>query len=168
MKTEEKAFQKKSIFVRAKMSQAELDKYYEEYRKDRYEKGLGVGGLFWRKVLHPVLLAGIKAERVIRRNSITVIDDKRRKSDKPRIYACTHIGGHDVETCFEAIKEHAFLFIGDPREAYRNFDGLLLFLNGMICLETRSKSDRKIAKENAVQFLYRGGISSFTRRAFGI
>lgn len=58
-----------------------------------------------------------------------------------------------MESCFEAIKKHAFLFIGDPRELYRNFDGLILFLNGMICLETRSKTDRRIAKENALRLL---------------
>ena len=66
-----------------------------------------------------------------------------------KIYASTHVVGHDVESCFEAIGKHAFLFLGDPREIYCNFDGLVLFLNGMICLETRSETDRKIATENA-------------------
>ena len=158
-------FHKRGFFVRFKMSQAELDKYHEVRRKVRYEAGKGPGRLWWRKLLHPILLLGIKGERMFRKDRLVVIGDKRSKSDRPKTYASTHVGGHDVESCFEAIKKHAFLFIGDPREIYRNFDGLILFLNGMICLETRSKTDRRIAKENALCLLKKsGGYTDISRR----
>lgn len=143
--------------IGSRMPQDELDKYYEQRRKIRYEAGKGPGMLWWRMCLHPILLLGIKVERLLRKERLVVIGDMRTKTDRPKIYASTHIGGHDVESCFEAIGEHAFLFIGDPRELYRNFDGLMLFLNGMICLETRSKNDRRIAKENAVSLLKKRG-----------
>ena len=153
----------KGLLTRSKMSQDELDKYYEQRRKVRYEAGKGPGMLWWRMCLHPILLLGIKVERLLRKERLVVIGDKRTKTDRPKIYASTHVGGHDVENCFEAIGKHAFLFLGDPRELYRNFDGLILFLNGMICLETRSKTDRKIAKENALKLLKnRGGYSDLS------
>lgn len=157
METEEKIFRKKSLFARCRMSQAELDKYYEAYRKDRYEKGKGTGSLWWRKLIHPILILGIKVERIFHRESLKIIHDRRIKNSRPKIFACTHVGGHDAQRSFEGVGEHAFVFVGDPRELYRNFDGALLFLNGMICLETRSIPDRKIAKENAVELLRKGG-----------
>lgn len=41
--TDEGKFRRRSFVSRYKMSQAELDKYYESYRKYRYEKGKGKG-----------------------------------------------------------------------------------------------------------------------------
>lgn len=83
----------KGLFARSKMSQDELDKYFEMRRKARYEAGKGPGRLWWRSLLHPVLLLGIKVERILRKDRLVVIGDKRSKSDKPKIYASTHVGG---------------------------------------------------------------------------
>lgn len=49
------------------------------------------------------------------------------------------------------------MFLGDPREIYKNFDGFLLGLNGVICLDSKDKMDRQIAKETSIQLLNHGG-----------
>ncbi len=67
------------------------------------------------------------------------------------------IGGVDIETAFEAIKNPCWLFLGDPREVYKNIDGFMLGLNGVICLDSKDKEDRLIAKETAIALLQNGG-----------
>jgi len=69
--------------------------------------------------------------RKIRKNELSVICDRRLEKNTPTIYACTHIGGFDIETLFEAIESPCYLFLADPREIYINFDGLLLWMNGV-------------------------------------
>lgn len=150
-------FHRENILSRSKMPQEQLDKYYEMYRKARYEAGKGPGNVIFRKMIHPILLFLIILQRIMKKEKIILLRNDEVSTKRPVIYACTHIGGHDVERCFEAIKKHAFLFIGDPKEVYRNFDGVLLFANGMICLETRSKEDRYIAKMNAIELLNKNG-----------
>lgn len=73
------------------------------------------------------------------------------------IYACTHIGGNDIQRCFEAVQDHAYLLLGDPCGLYKSFTGGILFLNGVICLETRDKVDRRIAEYRSIELLKKGG-----------
>ena len=88
---------------------------------------------------------------------MTVVCDEHIKTKEPVVYACTHIGGVDIETAFEIIKNPCWLFLGDPREVYKNIDGFMLGLNGVICLDSKDKDDRRIAKETAIGLLQNGG-----------
>ena len=95
--------------------------------------------------------------RKINRVKLTVICDEHTKTKDSVIYACTHIGGVDIESAFEAIKSPCWLFIGDTREVYKNIDGFMLSLNGVICLDSKDKDDRRIAKDTAIGLLQNGG-----------
>ena len=95
--------------------------------------------------------------RKLRKNELIIVGDRRNDKSIQAIYACTHIGGFDIETLFEAIETPCYLFLADPREIYINFDGLLLWLNGVICFESNNKADRKIAKEKSIHLLKKGG-----------
>jgi len=57
---------------------------------------------------------------------------------------------------FSAIKKHAYVLVGDPRELYRNFNGMLLDLNGIICFDKDNKLDRYIGKETCVKLINQG------------
>ncbi len=126
------------------------------YRK--YEKHKGVmKHILTHNMFHRMLLPGIHLLRKIRKLELNVVADRRDKKETPVIYACTHIGGFDIETLFEAIADPCYLFLADPREIYINFDGFLLWLNGVICFESDNKMDRNIAKEKAIELLKSGG-----------
>ena len=58
---------------------------------------------------------------------------------------------------FEAIKDPAYLFLGDPKGLYKDASGVLLYLNGVISMETNDKTDRKIGKERAIELLNKKG-----------
>ncbi len=130
-----------------------VEQYYLSLRKYEFDNNIPIKNIELRKIIHPILLNLIKIERVLSKEELYVIGDKRVKTNKPKIYACTHIGGNDAQRTFEAIEEHAYLFIADLRELYRDLTGKLLFLNGAICLETNNKEDRHIAYERAIEVI---------------
>lgn len=135
-----------------------LSDYHRESRKKKYEKkGVVVGNIAIHSFFHNRLVPVIKLLRKIRKQKLIILRDERKIGQRPVIYAVTHIGGNDIEFTFEAIKVPAWLFLGDPKELYCNFDGLMLALNGVLCVETRDKTDRKIARMRAVELLKKGG-----------
>ena len=146
-------FEKKNILELKKMTLEEVKKYYVELRKYEYEENIPIKGIEFRKNIHNLLLRLIKLERHLSKQQLEIINDRREKTDRPIIYACTHIGGDDVQRTFEAIEDHAYLFIGDLEELYRDLLGFILYLHGAICLETGIKEDRKIAKCRAIEVL---------------
>lgn len=150
-------FNKKSLMELKKLSLEEVKKYYLELRKYEYENNIPLKGLEIRKKIHILLLNLIKIDRKLGKEKLEVINDKRVKTDKPIIYACTHIGGNDVQRTFEALKDHSYLFIGDLEGMYQDLFGFLLYLNGAICLETSNKEDRNIAKKRAIELLKQNG-----------
>lgn len=135
-----------------------ITEYHKWSRRRKFEKtGPFISHIKLHNQFHKLLVYVISFLRKTRGQELIKVSDKRERTDRPIIYAATHIGGNDIETCFEAIKDPAYLFLGDPREIYCNFDGLMLFLNGVICMETDDKYDRKIARANAVELLKKGG-----------
>lgn len=150
-------FEKKSVLKKMKMNIDELSNYYKELRKYNYEQGIPLKNIQTRRIIHEIPLSILKLDRVLSGEKVKIISDERIDTSAPKIYACTHIGGKDIERVFEAIEEHCYLFLGDPGEIYKSPVGMLLNLNGMIPLETRDKQDRKIAKERAVELLKKGG-----------
>lgn len=131
-----------------------LCEYYLKKRKYEYQNGTILKGLKWRDKLHPILLTLIRLNRkFIARQKLIILNDKRIETDKPVIYAITHVGVYDYQIVCEAIKEHQYPFAGDPETMYRSGDGLILYLNGLIYCDTNSKEDRKIALETSKQLL---------------
>lgn len=139
--------------------QKKIDQFHIRVRKKRFQRTKGkVRGIAIHNVFHNLLLPCIKMFRILRKQNLYVIsDDRTAFRERSVIYACTHIGGNDVECLFEAIKCPCFLFMGDPREVYMNLDGLMLYLNGVICLDSYDKEDRHIAKMTAISLLQQGG-----------
>lgn len=135
----------------------ELEAYHRAHRKYKYECNDNIKGIKFRKLIHPIFLLGLAIGRTVSRDRLHVIQDLHKPSKKPVIFACTHIGWKDIEMNFAAVKTHAYLFLGDPRDLYRRTEGVLLGLNGVICIDTDHKEDRFIGKETGVRLLEAGG-----------
>lgn len=146
-------FKKINLLEKMRMDIKELSRYYADLRKYEYDNKIPMKNIEIRKKIHSILLELIKIDRLLSKETLSVIGDQRVESKRAKIFACTHIGGNDVQRAFEALKDHAYLFIGDPKEIYRDLTGILLFLNGAICLETNDKTDRKIAYERSLELL---------------
>lgn len=150
-------FKRKKISELKKMQLEAVEQYYLELRKYEYENSIPLKNINLRKKIHSLLVQIIKIDRILSKEELTTMKDERIKTTSPKIYACTHVGGNDIQRVFEAIKESAYLFLGDPKEVYRDLTGLILHLNGAICLETDNKIDRNIAYERSLELLTKGG-----------
>lgn len=148
---------RKNIIQRLTMPLPELEAYYRKRRKDNFENDAPFGGVKVRKVLHPLLVGGMKLKHILSKQKITILGDKRMPTDLPVIYAATHIGWDDIEMILSSIGDHAYLLWGDPRKMYRDINGFLLDINGIVVTDTGDKSDRHIGKETCIKWLDRGG-----------
>lgn len=133
------SFEYKSFLQRRKMTLTELKKYNLDKRHYEYEQGIPLKNFTSRKLVHPLPLAAITLSRILEGQKITIIGDKREKTDSPIIYASSHCHPEDPAIAFEVIKKHAYLFLGDPEDVYQKIEGTLLNINGVIYLETRAK-----------------------------
>lgn len=148
---------RKNIIQRMTMPLPELETYYRERRKERYENNDSFSGVKVRKLLHPLALALLKMMALLTRQRVTVVADYRIPTDRPIIFASTHIGWDDPAIAFLAVRDHAYLFWGDPKCSYKTIDGFFMDLNGTIICDTDNKVDRHIAKQNCMQWLRQGG-----------
>lgn len=151
-------FRKLNLLEKRKMAIEKLVEYYAEYRIYCYNRGDKLKGIDLRKKLHPLINFILKTDQILSKENIVVISDKSHRNPKvPKIYACTHIGGNDIQRTFQIIKEPAYLMLGDPGILYKMpiYQGLKL--NGVIPLETKNRTDRKIAYNRSIELLINGG-----------
>lgn len=95
----------------------------------------------------------MKGKHILDKQKVTILGDKRIQTNRPVVYAATHIGWDDIEMILSSIGDHAYLFWGDPHEMYRDINGFLLDVNGIVVCDTGDKSDRYIGKEVCVKWL---------------
>lgn len=139
------------------LKKEELQDYYIKKREYQYNNNQHLKGQKIRDLLHPVLLALMSFDRkFLKKQTLTVLKDEREKTDKPVIYAITHVGMYDIQLVSEAIRDHQYTFLGDPETMYRTGDGAIMSLNGVVYCDTDSKTDRVIAKKTAYDVLKRG------------
>lgn len=150
----EKKFIKKSELQKRKLSIEELSEYYREKRAYEYDNGIPLKGIEIRKKLNYLIAGLLKLDRKLKKETLTVVEDKRVKS---KIYVCTHIGGSDAERICEGLRDHGYFLSGDPGTLYREFAGVLLFAKGTVDVELKDKKDRYISKQRCIELLKRGG-----------
>lgn len=151
-------FRKKSWRERREMPIEELVKYYAEERKYEYSTGKKLDGITLRKWLHFLVNLILLIDQLTSAEKIIKIGDAHRRNPGiPKIYACTHIGGNDIQRAFQVIKDPAYLMLGDPGILYKMPIYLGLKLNGVIPLETSDREDRKVAYARSVELLKNGG-----------
>lgn len=146
----------KNIIQRMRMPLTELEAYYRERRKERFEQGKKLKHIQHREAVYPLFALFLKLDRLFRKQTITVLGEQNKYSGQV-IFACTHISGHDLESIYESLHRGCWWFVGDPCVLYKDISGLLLYLNGSIFLETGDKDDRHIAYLRAVEVLKAGG-----------
>lgn len=149
--------EKLSYKEKRKLTIEELAQYYADLRKYKFENGVELKGIDIRKKLHFIVNFILKVDQYFSKEDIIIDKKVEGSKDRPTIFACTHVGGNDVQRTFQAIKDQAYLMLGDPGELYREAIYLVLLLNGVISLDTANKPDRKIAYQRAVELLNKNG-----------
>lgn len=148
---------RKNFFKRLMMPLPELEDYYRVQRAERHKNNEPIHGIKWRKRVHSLVLGLIGLSCALSKQTLTIIGDRRSRTGRPVIYACTHIGRYDIEMAFRIIRDPIWLFMGDPGKVYKDLDGLILWLNGVIFTDTAYAEDRHIGEETCVKALEQGG-----------
>ncbi len=153
------SFKKASFKQRRQMSIDELAKYYAELRKYDYFRGKELNGIKARQKIHFLVSFILGIDQLCSLERKKRVGEKKvlSKSDRPKIYACTHIGGNDVQRAFQIIKDPAWLMFGNPGIVYKKVIYQGLKMNGVLPLETFDKVDRKIVYNRALEVLAKGG-----------
>lgn len=152
----EGAMKRRNFIQRLIMPLPDLERYYREYRKERFERGHHPKSIRLREWCYPIFRIFLAVDRKFRKQTITVINLPP-KEKKQVIFACTHIGENDLENIYEKLGRGCWWFVGDPGFMYRDISGLLLYLNGVIFLDTGDTDDRTIAYMRSVDLLKAGG-----------
>lgn len=126
-------------------------------RAEKYNRSPVIKGIRTSTIWHTVLLPLLAINRKASGQTLTIVGDKRLKTNKPIIYACTHIGFYDIMMAFEAIKTPCWLFLGDPDSVLNTFYGWLVERNGVVYVDAYDRDDRKLSKNISVQLLKQNG-----------
>ena len=86
---------RKNFIKRMTMPLPELEEYYRERRKDRFENNDSFSGVNLRKIPHPLALGLLKIMAPLTHQRVTVVADNRIPTNRPVIFASTHIGWDD-------------------------------------------------------------------------
>lgn len=136
----------------------ELSAYHRALRKYEYESGKKLTGIQFRKRIYWFIRLVLKADEMIAHEKIVVLNDRcNRIGNTPKIFACTHIGGNDIQRALQVIRTPAYLMLGDPGILYKDPIWQGMKLNGVIPLDNDQMEDRHIAYFRSVELLQNGG-----------
>ena len=151
----EKKFQRLSSQKLRSLNMDELVRYRKRERAHLLRAKELQTGYRIRKLVHPLLLGALHIYHIAKRIKIRV-NGSIQKTNRPIIFAVSHIGMYDVEVVLQTIQKHVYMLSADEEAMYRTFDGWFFDANGVIYVDPEDKADRKIAMETAIKFLRKG------------
>ena len=135
----------------------EFFKYYYDLRHKDENGFLGKLSLKTRKRLHKFVLLTFMIKNRLSGFCSEIIKDERIETDKPIIYALTHIGKFDIEVSAVALRNHFYILSGDYEHLQGTVDGTFLLINGVFYFNERVKEDRKAVLGKMIEHLKQGG-----------
>ena len=139
-----------------KREEAFLKLYYKLRKKDE-EKIWNRLSLKQRQKIHWIILNIYRIKNRLGGFNYELINNEREKTDRPIIFAVTHVGKFDIEVVSEAIKDHYYLLSGDYEHIRGIIDSPFLSLNGVFYFNEKVKDDRKLVTEKMINHLNDGG-----------
>lgn len=134
-----------------------FNQLYFELRHKEENRYFGRLTLKARKRLHPLVLMAYIMQNHLKGFSFEIINNDSEKTNRPIIFAITHVGKFDIQVISEAIKEHYYLLSGDYEHIQGTIDAFFLQLNGVIYFNEKIKEDRASATERMIKHLNSGG-----------
>ena len=141
---------------RAKREEAFYDLYYQTRSKDE-NSFLGRLSLKTRQRLHKLVLLIFIIKNRLSGFKCKVIKDEREVTDRPVIFALTHVGKFDIEVSAVGIKDHFYLLSGDYEHLQGLVDGAFLLVNGVLYFNEKVKWDRHKVVDRMIEHLKSGG-----------
>lgn len=110
-----------------------------------------------RKSIHWLILNIYRIKNRLGGFTYELIKDEREETNRPIIFAVTHVGKFDIEVVSEAIKDHYYLLSGDYEHIQGIIDSPFLALNGVFYFNEKVKEDRRLVSKKMINHLKIGG-----------
>lgn len=148
---------KETLFNLRKKSLEEIKKYYRDLRKYEYETNVSIKSKEFYDKYYPYLKKFFDISMNLSFRPIKVHKDLRTfDSDKPKVYAVTHVGRYDIEASIITRNEQAVYLWGDPGKLYLSPEKFLIDRLGAIYIDTDHREDCHIGLENMIKHLKNG------------
>lgn len=119
-------------------------------------KWLKKPGIVFRKMLHPILMTGLKG---FEKQQFDIIGEdlskKMNNYEGPVLYAINHSNVHDFPMTCKILKKHVYVLVADDIDN-GVFNTLMLKINGVIFVKRGDKQSGKLAKEKIIELLKNG------------
>lgn len=117
-----------------------------------------IKGVKYRKFIHNFLIKALKVKSKLSGLTYEFVNENRvQRTDKPVIYAITHIGKFDLEMVLEACPNlFGYVFAGDWELMYATIDDYFLRNHGVLWIDTSDKEDRKNSFRMMCKYLNQG------------
>lgn len=141
------------------MREERVDLHFKKYqeRKNRIiANGEAIKGIRWRKAIRPILRIVLKVMRKAAGQTIEIMSTKYPSTDRPIVYAVSHIGKFDFERVNEIIPNHFFVAVADYKVMYGNINGIFMYLTGVVWINEKSRQDRNNSKQIMTSILRQG------------
>ncbi len=103
-----------------------------------------------RKLIHPLILRLMKQQK---KHELHMLNSHPKVVGNA-IYAINHSCRYDMPYAAEAIKQHTYVLVG--RQRLNMIDRIAFFLNGVIFVDRKSRSDKTIAKNKMKELILHG------------
>ncbi|MBQ4645065.1 MAG: 1-acyl-sn-glycerol-3-phosphate acyltransferase [Clostridia bacterium] len=116
------------------------------------EKAITSYGVFWRKLLSPILrnVAPLTAKRKI------IVLHKEELPKQPVIFASTHGFKDDAVTAIGIVDRQVYVLNGSVRQMTYTADGISMWAIGTIMVDRKNKESRALSKDKMVRALQFG------------
>lgn len=138
------------------MTKEEKLRKYKQLRKELSLSDEKIKYTRFRKNFHPILANGMKIMTKLSGRKVFVIDNKMNYTEKPIIFAVTHIGKFDIELVKQELNIQNYLFSDDQDIMMGTFDDFFLRLSGIIYVDGKDKEDRKVGRNLLVKAINQG------------
>lgn len=145
------------------ISPAEYERRYQAYtalyfrQRERMERSpFGRMTINQRKAIFPVLYFANKVKNWLFGLRRTILADRRTPSDRPVIYAVTHVGKFDIEVVLDVLFQHVQLLTSDFQHIHGSLNEIFLYAIGPVFFNHMVKEDRRAAVEKMIALLRDG------------
>lgn len=115
-----------------KIRTKEFYKLHYRLRKKEENSLLGMLSLKTRQRLHKFVLLVYIAKNRLGGFRYEILSNKRTATNRPIIFAITHVGKFDIEVVSEALRDHFYLLSGNYEHIQGIIDSRFLAINGVI------------------------------------
>jgi len=130
------------------------NRFLEYLKQPEPEKVISKNGIRVRQKLNPLVKAFAP---FMSKYKMKVVECKDVADDRPVIFSATHGFRDDILFTVRAIKAHGYVLFGNLHQFFRSYEGIAIWLNGVVLVDRTDKRSRQASKEKMKYVLRSGG-----------